>query len=199
MKKILALFIIFGALWGQSFAQKMIEFDLGKQFSLFRAYRNHTGYEHLSITVSKNFNSKAGFLFSQSYSRLYSKNTNNRTLIFTSTIGNYFNIASGKKISYRLTLETGILLLHSQCLYESYPIKENISGIPVKSNFAVLYAINDNVTLDFNIDAHYSFLKYGNYVLLINDPYYYQTFFFSTNLGISYKFGKTEKENGKAE
>ena len=193
MKKnilILALVLFVSTAFSQN---KSIELNAGKQFSPFRAYRNHTGYEHISLGMSKDFTPKFGVLFSQSYARMYSKNTNNRTIATTTTISHYHTFFAANKINLRLSLGTGLLYLNTKCLYNDYPVKDNIYGIPVKANLAVFYKLSDKLAINLNLDTHYGFLFYGDYTLLIDDPYYYKTFFYSANVGLRYTFGnKTE-------
>jgi hypothetical protein len=142
--------------------------------------------------ISKDFTPKFGVLFSQSYARMYSKNTNNRTIATTTTISHYHTFFAANKINLRLSLGTGLLYLNTKCLYNDYPVKDNIYGIPVKANFAVFYKLSDKLAINLNLDTHYGFLFYGDYTLLIDDPYYYKTFFYSANVGLRYTFGNKE-------
>ncbi|NOZ34192.1 MAG: hypothetical protein GXO80_02715 [Chlorobi bacterium] len=162
------------------------ELSAGKIFSPYRFYKNHTGYENFSFGVSKKLFKHGGAVLSQSYGRVFSKTTNNRTLVMTTTISPYITFFADKKINLRFSSGTGLICLNTKTLYNIYPINEKIYGIPIKGNIAVLYKLKNNLALNLNIDTNYSFLFNGNYKLLINDPYYYKTFFYSINIGINY-------------
>ncbi|NOZ34195.1 MAG: hypothetical protein GXO80_02730 [Chlorobi bacterium] len=162
------------------------ELSAGKIFSPYRFYKNHTGYEKFSFGVSKKLFKYGGAVFSQSYGRVFSKTTNNQTLVMTTTISPYITFFADKKINLRFSSGTGLICLSTKTLYDIYPINEKIYGMPIKGNIAVLYKLQNKLALNLNIDTHYSFLFTGNYKLLINDPYYYKTFFYSINIGINY-------------
>ncbi len=167
-----------------------VELHIGKIFSPYRFYKNHQGYEHLSLGLTKNITGQFGVLFSQSYGRLFSERTNNRTIVTTTIIAPYVLFFPEKKTNLRISLGTGLLHLHSKCLYDIYPVSEHIYGMPIDGNIAVFYKLSDKLSVNVNFDAHYDFLFNGDYQLLIDDPYYYKTFFYSTNIGVRYTFGK---------
>jgi len=166
----------------------VFEINAGKLFSPYRFYKNHNGYENISLGISKDITAKSGILFSQSYGRIFNEATNNRTLVMTTTINPYLNFFTDKKVNLRISVGTGLLHLYTKCLYDIYPISEHIYGMPLKLNLGVFYNLNDKLALNLNLDSHYSFLFYGDNHLIINDPYYYKTFFSSANLGISWSF-----------
>ncbi len=197
MKRVILLLLCISSLY--AFSQESsenrsreigMEFNAGKIFSPYRFYKNHQGYEHLSLGLTKNITEQAGVLFSQSYGRLFSERINNRTIVTTTIIAPYVLFFSEKKTNLRISLGTGLLHLHSKCLYDVYPLSEHIFGMPIESNIAVFYKLSDNLSLNVNFGAHYGFLFNGDYQLLIDDPYYYKTFFYSTNVGIRYTLGK---------
>ena len=162
------------------------EISAGKIFSPYRFYKNHTGYENFSFGISKKLFKYGGAVLSQSYGRIYSETTNNRTIVMTTTISPYIIFFADKKINLRLSSGTGLICLNTKTLYDIYPINEKIYGMPIKGKITVLYKLKNKLALNLNIDTHYSFLFAGNYKLLINDPYYYRAFFYSINIGINY-------------
>ncbi|MDY0143500.1 MAG: hypothetical protein RBR97_16565 [Bacteroidales bacterium] len=189
---ILAVFLLISLM---SFSQSneknnnlSLELNAGKIFSPYRFYKNHTGYENIALGVSKNITEKTGVLLSQSYGRIFNETTNNRTLVMTTTVNPYLNFFTDKKLNLRIAVGTGLLYLYTKCLYDIYPISEHIYGMPLKLNLAVFYNFNDKLALNINLDTHYSFLFYENNQLIINDPYYYKTFFNSANIGVSWSF-----------
>ena len=201
MKKILLIFLFF-VIGFTGFSQQVnnnekvnnkkisIELNAGKLFSPYRFYKPFVGYENFSLGVSKSFSQKTGILISQSYGRLYYSNANNRTILMESIINPYLDFLTDKKINLRFSLGTGLTHLYTKCLYDIYPIQEHYYGMPIKSNIAVFYNLTEKLSISINLDASYSFLFYnGNNYLIINDPYYYKTFFYSANIGVSYRFG----------
>lgn len=165
-----------------------IELSAGKLFSPCRFYKNHAGYEHISLGLSKEITERMGVLLSQSYARTFSQITNNRTLVMTTSVNPNFTFFSDNKINLRISVGTGLLHLYTKSLYDIYPLSEHIYGIPIHGSIAVFYNLSNKLALNLNFDAHYSFLFNGEYTLLINDPYYYKTFFNSISIGIRYNF-----------
>ena len=164
-----------------------IELNAGKLFSPYRFYRNHTGYENLWLGVSKNLSDKYGLLLSQSYGRLYSERTNNLTMVYNTTISDFVNFFTDKKINLRVALGTGFTYISTKCLYDEYPLNEHYTAVPVRLNIAAFYKLNDRFSLNINLDSQYSWMfSYQTHRLIINDPYYYKTFFYSLNLGVRY-------------
>ncbi len=173
----------------------IIELNTGKLFSPYRFYKNHTGYENVWIGISKNITRKYGLQLAQSYGRLYSEMTNNLTMVFNTTVSHLFYFFPDKKINIIVGLGTGLTYIYTKCLYEEYPIKEHYTGVPVRLNVGAFYKLNDNLSVSLNLDSYYSWIfSYETHYLIINDPYYYKTFFFSLNAGIRYSFGKKEKK-----
>ena len=175
-----------------------IELSAGKIFSPYRFYINHTGYENVLLGISNDLSPKYGILFSQSYGRIYSENTNNRTLVMATTVNAYIKFFRNKKINLQIAAGTGLLYLYTKCLYDVYPVSESFYGLPVRLNISSGYKLTDKISINLNIDVHYGFLFKSNnyYHLIIDDPYYYKTFFYSLNLGLRYSFGKKEKQPG---
>ena len=168
-----------------------IELNAGKLFSPFRYYQNHSGYENLWLGVSKNLTEHYGLQVAQSYGRLYSERTNNLTMVFNTILSPTINFFTDKKISLRIAAGSGITLISTKCLYEEYPVKELYTAVPVRLNLGGFYKLNDRLSLDLNLDATFSWmLSYKTHNLIINDSFYYKTFFFSTNIGLVYKIIK---------
>ncbi|MFY9591623.1 MAG: hypothetical protein WAP54_06535 [Bacteroidales bacterium] len=165
-----------------------LELSVGKLFSSYRFYKNHTGYENINLGLAIDMTDKVGISVSQSYSRAYSQISNNRILVMLTSINPYITFFPENKINLRISAGTGLLYLYTKSLYESYPLSDHVIGIPIHGNVAVFYNINDNVAINLNFDSHYSFLFNKTYKLIINDKYYFKTCFNSVNLGLRYRF-----------
>jgi hypothetical protein len=165
-----------------------LELSVGKLFSSYRFYKNHTGYENINLGLAIDMTDKVGISVSQSYSRAYSQISNNRILVMLTSINPYITFFPENKINLRISAGTGLLYLYTKSLYESYPLSDHVIGIPIHGNVAVFYNINDNVAINLNFDSHYSFLFNKTYELIINDKYYFKTCFNSVNLGLRYRF-----------
>jgi len=165
-----------------------VELSVGKLFSPYRFYKNHTGYENINLCLAIDMTDKMGISVSQSYSRAYSQISNNRILVMLTSINPYITFFPENKINLRISAGTVLLYLYTKSLYESYPLSDHVIGIPIHGNVAVFYNINDNVAINLNFDSHYSFLFNKTYELIINDKYYFKTCFNSVNLGLRYRF-----------
>jgi len=165
-----------------------LELSVGKLFSPYRFYKNHTGYENINLGLAIDMTDKVGISVSQSYSRAYSQISNNRILVMLTSINPYITFFPENKINLRISAGTGLLYFYTKSLYESYPLSDHVFGIPIHGNIAVFYNINDNVAINLNFDSHYSFLFNKTYKLIINDKYYFKTCFNSVNLGLRYRF-----------
>ncbi|HPX76561.1 MAG TPA: hypothetical protein PLW77_08265, partial [Bacteroidales bacterium] len=152
-----------------------LELSVGKLFSPYRFYKNHTGYENINLGLAIDMTDKVGISVSQSYSRAYSQISNNRILVMLTSINPYITFFPENKINLRISAGTGLLYFYTKSLYESYPLSDHVFGIPIHGNIAVFYNINDNVAINLNFDSHYSFLFNKTYKLIINDKYYFKT------------------------
>ena len=163
-----------------------IELNGGVLFSNYRYYKYYNGLENFNLGVSKDISKQFGLKINQSYSRMFNERINNRAFVLTTTLNTYATFLKKRKFNIRLLAGIGLLQIHTKCLYNSYPVIEHIYGITIKTNLAVIYKLNNKLSLNINTDALYGFIQTtDNY---IPDSYYYKTFFYSFNMGVVYYF-----------
>ncbi len=194
--KNIAVIIILSSLMINAFGQNedstkhfnnALELTVGKLYSPYRYFRNYDAFESINISYTHDFSENIGLSFTQGYGRMFDENTNSRAFVIPTNINVYARIFKIKDFNVRLSLGTGVEQIHIKCLYDFYPIDSHFYGIPARLESAFIYDINKKFSIIFNAVAKYSFL-FNNENSLFADKYYYQTWFLSTSVGMSYRF-----------
>jgi|AntAceMinimDraft_16_1070373.scaffolds.fasta_scaffold14762_4 hypothetical protein len=150
------------------------------------------GKENLNFVIYYQLNNRIMFSINQNYAKMFNKRTNNRSTLWTTTLNVNAILVKWKKFDIRLAVGSGFEQIHSKCLYDIYPFKNNFYGIPVKTAVSVNYSLNDKFQLLVNSDLTCNFLFYNKFIGTNSRDY--QTCFNSFNFGLRYTFGKKEKQ-----
>lgn len=177
---------------GGIFSTKAIDLFVGNRRHFSHKYFYYfQGKENLNFVIYYKLSNRIMFSVNENYARMFNEKTNNRATLWTTTLNLNAILVEWKKFDIRLSVGSGLELIHSKCLYEIYPFENNFYGIPVKTSASINYSLNDKFELLFNSDLTWVFLFYNKFIGTNSRDY--QTCFNSFNLGLRYNFGKNEK------
>jgi len=173
--------------FSQNVYKNEVMLTVGKFYSPYRYFKYYNGFESIKFEYSHQFFPNMGVSFVQEYGRMFDENTNSRAFVIPTNFCIYYNMLQNKDLKLRISAGTGLEQIYIKSLYEFYPVERNFYGIPVRIEIGFFYKLNERLNLTLNAVTTYCSL-FSNKNSLFPSPYYYNTLFFSSNIGLSYYF-----------